>query len=380
MSVRYGRFEIPENIAVEEAERPATFARFVAEPFERGFGHTVGNSLRRILLSSLEAPAIISVKIEGVPHEYMAIEGIVEDMTNIILNLKGALLRRLPTLEEGGSRAPQLIATQLEVSPEELRGGGYQVTLGKLFKAGEYEVVNPDLHLFTVTAPMSRRIDFRVAIGRGYVPSERLLISDRLVDEIPIDALHSPVRLVSYRVENTRVGQDTDFDRLIVEVETDGRVSPREAISFAAQIARKHLEVFEDLGLEGLIFERGEAVGDSEREAMLAKLSQRIGEIELSVRSTNCLNLAGIQTIGELVVMKEQEMLQFRNFGKKSLSEIRRWLERLDLRFGMDLSRYGITRDNVREVVQKYLEQKAAEEADLQAGNSGGHRVGEEKT
>lgn len=373
MVVRYGRFEIPESIAIDEGESTPTFGRFVAEPFERGFGHTVGNSLRRILLSALEAPAIISVKIEGVPHEYMAVEGIVEDMTNIVLNLKGALLRRLPGGEEGSSRAQSLVSTQLEVSPEDLgKSGQYIVTLGKLFKASEYEIVNPDLHLFTVTAPMSKRISFRVAIGRGYVPSERLVIADRVVDEIAVDALHSPVRLVNYRIENTRVGQDTDFDRLILEIETDGRVSPREALSFAAQIARRHLEVFEELGAQGLVFERGEVVGDSEREAMLAKLGQRIGEIELSVRSTNCLNQAGIQTIGELVVMKEQEMLQFRNFGKKSLSEIRRWLERLDLHFGMDLSRYGINRENVREIVQKYLDLKAAEEADMQANNPPG--------
>lgn len=369
MSVRYGRFEIPENIAVDETEESRTFARFVAEPFERGFGHTIGNSLRRILLSSLEAPAIIAIKIEGVPHEYMPIEGIVEDMTNIVLNLKGALLRKVPTVEDGASRSPQLVSIQLDVSPEDLRPTGqYVVTLGTLIKSGQFEVVNPDLHLFTVTAPMSRRIDLRIAIGRGYVSSERLVITDRVIDEIPIDALHSPVRLVNYRVENTRVGQDTDFDRLILEIETDGRVTPREAVSFAAQIARKHLEVFEDVAADSLLFERGETVGDSEREAMLVKLSKRIGEIELSVRSTNCLTTAGIQTIGELVVMKEQDMLQFRNFGKKSLSEIRRWLERLDLRFGMDLSRYGIRKENVREVIEEYLEQRAAEEADSQAG------------
>jgi DNA-directed RNA polymerase subunit alpha len=370
MSVRYGKFEIPEQIQIDEADLAPNFARFIAGPFERGFGHTVGNSLRRVLLSSLEAPAIISVRFEDVPHEYMSIEGVVEDMTNIVLNLKGALLRRVAASEEAG-RKQYTLSTILEISPEDLQPKGqYEVTLGHLMESTDFEVVNPELHVFTVTAPFTARIDFRISIGRGYIPSERLEIPDGVVDEIPIDALHSPVRIVNYRVENTRVGQDTDYDRLILEVETDGRVSPLEAVAFAAQIGKRHLEVFEELESRELVFEQGEIVGDTEREAMLAKLSKRIGEIELSVRSTNCLNQAGIQTIGELVVMKEQEMLGFRNFGKKSLSEIRRWLEKLDLHFGMDLSRYGINRDNVREIVQKYLDKKAEEEANTNANNA----------
>jgi len=218
MSVFYGKFEMPEKITIEE-KRGNVYARFIAEPFERGFGHTIGNSLRRMLLSSLEAPAIISVYIEGVPHEYMAVEGIIEDMTNIILNLKGALLRKLPTEEQGGYRGNWIVTKMLNITAEDLaEDGQVDVTIGDLVTTGDFEVVNPDLHIFTVTKPMTKRIDLKVCIGRGYVPSERHLILDRITDEIVIDSAFTPVRLVNYFVENTRVGQDTDYDRLIIEV------------------------------------------------------------------------------------------------------------------------------------------------------------------
>jgi DNA-directed RNA polymerase subunit alpha len=359
MSVKYGKFEIPETITIEESTATPTFARFTAEPFERGFGHTVGNSLRRMMLSSLEAPAIISILFEGVPHEYMAIEGVVEDMTNIILNLKGALLRRLPLQEESIGRAPTVLTKVLNVTAADLGSkGSYQVKLRDLIDGEQFEIVNPELHIFTITQPFAKRIDLKIAIGRGYVPSERHSIHDKIADEIIVDSAFSPVRLVNYTVENTRVGQDTDYDRLIIDVTTDGRVSPQEALSFAAKIGIKHLGVFDKIQAHDLIFEKGEAITNSDREEMLAKLALRIGEIELSVRSTNCLNGAGIQTIGELVVMREPEMLQFRNFGKKSLGEIRAKLEEMHLAFGTDLSQYGIDRDNVKDEIQKYLHEK----------------------
>ena len=360
MSVKYGKFEMPQKITLEEETVSPTFARFIAEPFERGFGHTIGNSMRRMMLSSLEAPAIISIRIEGVPHEYASIDGIVEDMTNIILNIKGALLRKLPTDETPGTHDPRIVTSLFEVTQEELdkNKGQLGVTLGHVFRDGNYEVVNPDLHLFTVTKPTRRQIDFRLAIGRGFVPSERHLVRDKAADEILVDASFSPVRLVNYFVENTRVGQDTDFDRLLFEVTTDGRVTPSEALTFAAQIAVKHFDVFNKLKTHMLAFDEGYGEGESDQDEMMEKLALRIDEIELSVRSTNCLSGANIETIAELVSIPERKMLEFRNFGKKSLNEIKAKLFDMGLHLGMDLSRYGITPDNVKEKMRHQYEEK----------------------
>lgn len=361
MAVKYGKFELPSKIKVEDASRKPTFTRFIAEPFERGFGHTVGNALRRIMLSSLEAPSIISVRIEGISHEYMAVEGIIEDMTHIVLNLKNALLRKLPTDDEIGSRDTKVVSKILDITPDllEKNGGQYIVTLKDLMGMTDFDVVNPDLSIFTVTRPMTKKVDLKIAIGRGYVPSERHMLLEKGVDEIVIDSAFSPVRLVNYFVENTRVGQDTDFDRLILDVTTDGRISPEEALAFATQIGITHLQVFEELKLMSLTFDQGEVELNTDRDALMAKLVLRINEIELSVRSTNCLSGANIDTIAELVVMPESEMLKFRNFGKKSLNEIKAKLEEMGLHLGMDLVKFGITRDNVKQVIQDYLTEKA---------------------
>lgn len=361
MAVKYGKFELPSKIKVEDATRKPTFTRFIAEPFERGFGHTVGNVLRRIMLSSMEAPAIVSVRIEGIPHEYMAVEGIIEDMTHIVLNLKNALLRKLPTDEESGSRETKVVSKILDITPDllEKNGGQYIVTLKDLMGMSDFDVVNPDLCLFTVTKPMTKKVDLKIAIGRGYVPSERHAFPDKSADEIVIDSAFSPVRLVNYFVENTRVGQDTDFDRLILDVTTDGRISPEEALAFATQIGITHLQVFEQLKLLAITFDQGEVELNTDRDALMAKLALKINEIELSVRSTNCLAGANIDTIAELVIMPESEMLKFRNFGKKSLNEIKAKLEEMGLYLGMDLTKFGITRDNVKQVIQEYLIEKA---------------------
>ncbi|MBJ7448757.1 MAG: DNA-directed RNA polymerase subunit alpha [Parachlamydiales bacterium] len=364
MPVLYGKFEMPEKITNEKST-PPTFARFVAEPFERGFGHTIGNSLRRMLLTSLEAPSIVSIFIEGVPHEYMSIDGIIEDMTNIILNFKSSLLRKLPMDDQGyDSRTPRVVSKFLNVTAEDIeKNGEVSITLGDLIEDGEFNVVNPELHLFTVTKPMTKRIDLKVAIGRGYVPSERHVIENRVTDEIVVDSAFSPVRLVNYEVENTRVGQDTDYDRLILEITTDGRITPEEAMVFAAQIGIRHLEVFAKMQPQQLIFEQNEAKSDDDRDEIMQKLALRIGEIELSVRSTNCLNGAEIEFIGELVVRPESEMLKFRNFGKKSLNEIKAKLHEMNMSLGMDLAKFNITRENVREVILTYLQNHLGKEA-----------------
>ncbi|MFI5334006.1 MAG: DNA-directed RNA polymerase subunit alpha [Chlamydiales bacterium] len=362
MSVKYGKFELPAKIKIEDDK--ANFARFVAEPFERGYGHTVGNALRRILLTSMEAPAIVSVRIEGVPHEYMAIEGIIEDMTHIVLNLKNALLRKLPTDEEHRARDIKVISKTIDIGADLLdkKGGQYAVTLKDLIGGSDFDLVNPELVIFNVTKPMIRKVDIKIGIGRGYVPSERHGLADKWADEIIIDSAFSPVRLVNYFVENTRVGQHTDFDRLILEVKTDGRISPLEALSFATQIGTMHLQVFDQLQKLPISFEQTQEELDSDRDALLAKLVLRINEIELSVRSTNCLAGANIDTIAELVVMPESEMLKFRNFGKKSLNEIKSKLEQMGLSLGMDLTRFGITRDNAKDFIAEYLNKRAEAE------------------
>ncbi|MBS0627643.1 MAG: DNA-directed RNA polymerase subunit alpha, partial [Verrucomicrobia bacterium] len=316
------------------------------------------------MLTSLEAPSILSIKMEGVPHEYMAIEGIIEDMTHIILNLKGALLRKLPSDEESCSRVVKVVTKVLDITPEmlEKNGGQYAVTLKDLMGPSSFEVVNPELKIFTATKPMVRRVDVKVAIGRGYVPSERHQITDKLADEIVIDSAFSPVRHVNYFIENTRVGQDTDYDRLVLDVTTDGRVKPEEALTFATQIGVLHFQVFDQLKMHSLAFDKGESETNTDKDALMQKLALKINEIELSVRSTNCLSGAGIDTIAELVIMPESEMLKFRNFGKKSLNEIKAKLEEMNLSLGMELSKLGINRDNVKEVIQDYLTLKAGAE------------------
>lgn len=361
MAALYDKFEMPEKITVEEAD--GNYAKFVTEPFEKGFGHTIGNSLRRMLLTSIEAPSIISVFIEGIPHEYMAVDGIIEDVTSIILNIKGIRLRRIP-LDENNDNVNyhHKLTNTLEITQKDLadNNGQYVVKVKDLIKSEMFEVINPEHEIFTATQPLKKKVIFRVTYGRGYVPSERHVVEDKIAGEVVIDSAFSPVKLVNYFVENTRVGQDTDYDKLIMEITTDGRITPKEALSFSAQIGIKHLEAFLNLDTYSLTFQEETTEEDSDRDEIFQKLGLRINEIELSVRSTNCLNSAHIQTIGELVVNHEPEMLKYRNFGKKSLNEIKDKLHEMGLSLGMDLSRYGITKDNIKDVLHKYEKEEKA--------------------
>lgn len=363
MAICYGKFEMPEKIKVEESKDDINYVKFIAEPFGRGFGHTLGNALRRIMLTALEAPSLISVHVEGVPHEYTAIDGIIEDMTHIVLNLKGSKLRYLPNDGESNPRGIKQFSHQLDITEKMIVDGkgSHKVTVKEFLGDSIFEIVNPNDHIMTVTKPMNRRIDYKVAFGRGYVPAERIEI-EAGVDEIVLDAIYSPVKLVNYFVEDTRVGQDTDYDRLILEVTTDGRITPQEALTFATQIALQHFQIFDYLKNYTVTFEKEEEESNKDREELLHKLSLKINEIELSVRSTNCLSGANITTIGELVVMPESEMLKFRNFGKKSLTEIKQKLHEMGLSLGMDLSKYGINSGNIKNVINQYLEEKAAME------------------
>ena len=359
MQVKFGAQERPRQIRMDEATATPIYAKFIIEPFERVFGHSVGNALRRVLLSALETPGIISFRLEGIPHEFMAVDGIVEDVVNIMLNVKGALLRRLPSDETNVSRDVRFVTSMVDVTREQLdqKGGQVAITLGDVMKSSPFEVVNPELVLFTVTKPMKKQIDFRVGFGRGYVPADRQELSNKMEGEIVLDTPFSPVVLANYAIENTRVGQDTDYDRLVLEVTTDGRLTPVEALSFAAQVLMKSLEVFTQIQEHELFFEqpRGNS-GDDDR--LIEKLLFRINEIELSVRATNCLALANIETIAELVCMSEKDMLEFRNFGKKSLNEIKAKLTDMGLSLGMDLSRFGITNENVRERIREIAEER----------------------
>lgn len=360
MTVKYGKFELPSIIKIDEATCHDNYCRFSAEPFERGFGHTIGNALRRILLNSLEAPAILSVRIEGVSHEYTAIEGIIEDMTHIILNFKAVLLRKLPIEEEHISREPRLISKTLDITSDllEKNGGFYPVTLKDIMKDFDFDLVNPDHVLFTVTKPLTKKIDLRIGFGRGYTSADRHNIKDRMVDEIIIDTCFSPIRIVNYYVEKTRVLHNTDFDRLILEVTTDGRITPKEALSFATQIGIFHFQVFELLKKHNVSFAPDEIENNTDLDTLLPKLALKVSDIELSVRSANCLAGAQIHTIGELVVMPEADMLRFRNFGRKSLNEIKEKLEKMGLSLGMDLSKFGITRDNIKQIIDDFLAKK----------------------
>ncbi|AFS21871.1 DNA-directed RNA polymerase subunit alpha [Chlamydia psittaci] len=358
----YDKFELPESVKMMAVEGGGGSvdkqASFIAEPLERGMGHTLGNALRRALLIGLEAPAIISFSMTGVLHEYMAINGIIEDVTNIILNLKGALLKKYPFQDSENGRCTQLLKSKVSIDASDLAacGGQKAVTLADLLQEGGFESVNPDHVIFTVTQPMQLDITLRVAFGRGYTTSERIVLEDKGVNEIVLDAAFSPVVLVNYFVEDTRVGQDTDFDRLILHVETDGRVSPKEALAFSTQILTKHFSIFEKMDEKKIVFEEAISIEKENKDDILHKLVLGINEIELSVRSTNCLSNANIETIGELVIMPEPRLLQFRNFGKKSLCEIKNKLKEMKLELGMDLSQFGVGLDNVKEKMKWYAD------------------------
>lgn len=358
----YNKFELPESVKMSPVEGAVggidKVARFVADPLEKGMGHTLGSALRRALLIGLEAPAIVSFSMTGVLHEYMAVEGIIEDVTNIVLNLKGSLLKKYPLQDCEGRRCSQKLRATISIDASDLAaaGGQKEVTLGDLLQEGTFEAVNPEHVIFTVTRPMQLEVMLRVAFGRGYSPSERIVLEERGMNEIVLDAAFSPVVLVNYFVEDTRVGQDTDFDRLVLQVETDGRVAPKEAVAFATQILSKHFSVFEKMDEKRIVFEEAISVEKENKDDILHKLVLGINEIELSVRSTNCLSNANIETIGELVIMPEPRLLQFRNFGKKSLCEIKNKLKEMKLELGMDLSQFGVGLDNVKEKMKWYAE------------------------
>jgi len=301
-----------------------TYGKFVVRPLERGFGVTLGNSLRRILLSSLQGAAITSVKIEGVLHEFSSIPGVVEDVTDILLNLKGVRVR---------TGSAQLLRGTIDKAGE--AGKTVIVTAGDLRFDGSAEVLNADHPIATLTGPGRFQAEVSVEVGKGYVPGSMKKVEDLAIGTIPVDALHSPIRKVKYTVTNARVGQRTDYDRLALEVWTDGSVLPDDAVAFAAKILKEQLQIFITFA-EEVEPEAGSA--SSNEEPVNPNLLKRVDELELSVRSANCLQNAGIEHIWQLVEKSEAEMLKTKNFGRKSLNEIKEILAELGLSLGMKLN------------------------------------------
>jgi DNA-directed RNA polymerase subunit alpha len=311
---------MPKRITKDEAEASATYAKFVAEPFEAGYGRTIGNSLRRVLLSSLEGAAISAIKIDGALHEFCTLPGVVEDVTDIVLNLKKVLFKMY-------SRDVRKVTIK--------KKGPGEVTAGDIETDGNVEVLNPDHVICTLDDNGTFDAELEVRIGRGYCPADWNKKEEQEIGLIPVDSLFSPVSRVKYTVENTRVGRRTDYDSLVLEIWTDGRVTPDDALTMSAAILRHHLDVFVSYDKDLVEFEETEKQIDAEREELRRKLNISVNEIELSVRAANCLNNANITTVGELAQKTESEMLKYRNFGKKSLNEIKQKLAELGLSLGM---------------------------------------------
>ena len=320
MPKRLGKFELPSKLTkIEEGSSP-TYAKFIAEPFEAGYGHTVGNSLRRVLLSSIEGSAISSIKIEEVNHEFQSVDGVVEDVTDIVLNLKKILIV---------SEKREPVRLHLKVNREG------PVTAADLQADANIKIINPEQVICTLDTKRTFEAEVEIKTGRGYCPGENNKKEEQAIGVIPIDSLFSPVRLVRYSVENTRVGQITDYDKLVLEVWTDGRITPDEALKQSASILKHHLDVFDRVSQEAYEFESVATEVSEEQNKLRKLLNMSVNEIELSVRAANCLNNANITTVGELAMKTEQEMLKYRNFGKKSLNEIKEKLEALGLSLGM---------------------------------------------
>jgi len=322
MPVRLGRFEMPKRLSKEETTATDTYAKFIAEPFETGYGHTIGNSIRRVLLSSLEGAAITSVKIDGAMHEFTTVDGAVEDVTDIVLNLKQVKFK-------AHSREPQTLLLSVN------REGA--VTAGDIELNQNIEIVNPDQIICTLDRKKKLEMELEVRVGRGFCPGDENEKIDQPIGVIAIDSLFSPVTRVRYAVEAARVGQRTDYDKLIIEIWTDGRISPDDALTQASAILQHHLDVFVGYDKNAVEFEIEIKPQDDEKAKLKKLLNMSVNEIELSVRAANCLNNANITTVGQLAMKSEQEMLKYRNFGKKSLNEIKEKLTGLNLTLGMNI-------------------------------------------
>ena len=316
----------------DDAERTATV---VAEPLERGFGLTLGNALRRVLLSSLQGAAVTAMHIDGVLHEFSSIPGVREDVTDLVLNVKDIAIKMQ------GDTAKRMVLKK--------QGPG-RVTAGDIGTVSDIQILNPDLVLCTLDEGAEIRIEFTVATGKGYVPADRNRAEDAPIGLIPVDSLYSPVRKVSYRVENTRSGQVLDYDKLIMQIETDGSISPEDSVAYAARILQDQLNVFVNFEEP----KREEVSAAIPELAFNPALLKKVDELELSVRSANCLKNDNIVYIGDLIQKSEAEMLRTPNFGRKSLNEIKEVLAQMGLHLGMEIT--GWPPENIDELAKRFEE------------------------
>lgn len=317
--------KMPESVVLDDGSFSPTYGKFVLQPMERGYGVTLGNSLRRVLLSSLSGSAIVAVKISDVQHEFTTIPGVVEDVTELILNLKQVRLKLL-------NKKPG----RIELS---FNGEG-EFTAADIQKASaEIEILNPEQHIATLNKGAKFDIELRVGKGKGYIPAHENKSPDFPIGMIPIDSIYTPIKNVKYDVENVRIGDKNDYEKLTLEVLTDGSITPDDAMTQAAKILRDHLQLFINLDLEA-DEPAPEQKKDTEREKNRRLLLMNVDDLELSVRAHNCLKAANIKTIADLVRREESEMLKFRNFGRKSLAELTEIVETLGLEFGMDVDKY----------------------------------------
>ena len=317
--------QMPEKIEIDESSLTPTSGRFTVQPLEKGFGVTLGNSFRRVLLSSLPGTAITAIRVDGIQHEFSTIKGFVEDVADLILNLKQVRIR--PSNKK---------LTKVTLS---VKGPGVLKAADIQKASAELEILNPEMHLATLSKEANVELELRLGRGKGYVSSEENKAADQPIGTIAIDSIFTPIKNVRFFVEPTRVGGQTDFEKLILEIETDGSITPEEALTHAGKILRDHIQLFINFEAEPEV----EKV-ESEEEAKLAQtrkmLKMSVDELELSVRSHNCLRSANIKTIADLVRKDESELLKFRNFGRKSLAELSAIVEELGLNFGMDVDKY----------------------------------------
>jgi DNA-directed RNA polymerase subunit alpha len=322
MGIKWRDFQLPKRLECDESSYTNTYGKFSTAPFERGYGVTLGNSLRRVLLSSIEGSAVTSVKFGAAAHEFSTIPGVLEDAPEIVLNIKNLVLN-------SHSKIPKTIYIKRDKKGE---------VKAKDIEADEtIEVINPDLHIATLTKDTKFHLEMEVARGRGYVPAELNKKEDVAIGVIPIDSIFTPIRRVNFSVENTRVGQRTDYDKLILEIWTNGAITPKDALLYASNILQRHLDIFVSFGQLPEEMAEEEPEMTKEEIVLYEKLRLPISELELSVRSSNCLREASIKSIADLVKKTEEEMLGFKNFGKKSLTEIKELLAGMGLTLGMQV-------------------------------------------
>ncbi|HEX3074425.1 MAG TPA: DNA-directed RNA polymerase subunit alpha [Ignavibacteriales bacterium] len=316
---------MPEAVVLDESTYTNTYGLFTVQPLEQGYGVTLGNSLRRVLLSSLTGAAIIAIKIDGVLHEFSTIPGVVEDVSEVILNLKQVRIKLL-------NRRTNKLEIDL-AGPAEFKAGDLQKS------NPDIEVLNPDLHIATLNKSAKFTLELRIGTGKGYVPANEQVIPDQTIGLIPIDAIFTPIKNVKYNIENVRIGEKNVYEKLTLEVVTDGSLTPEDALTNSAKILRDHIQLFINFDVEQ---EEEKVVSeqDSEKERIKKILITNVDELELSVRSHNCLKAANIKTLGDLVKRDVSEMLKFRNFGRKSLAELTEIVENYGLEFGMDVEKY----------------------------------------